>query len=813
MPQTDAPQPYGLTVWAYRAQGWLGVLPLPVGQKAPVPVGFTGKRFADIDPLPEHIEQWLQTQATGNIGLRMPHHIVGIDVDAYGEKNGHATLLAAEERWGALPATWRVTSRDDGVSGIRFYTVPVGLAWPSVVGPGIEMIHRGHRYAVTWPSLHPEGRVYRWLQPDGAVALNAIPSPDDMPALPDAWIEGLTNGVQDTGPTPRVEHLNLDLGELAEPWLTEGECARVEEKVLRTIDSLRTGDDGSRHDLCRDRVLAVLQLGQQGHGGVTSAMTALYDAFMDTVGQDRGREAEGEWWRIYEGALRIVAAGERPLEDCRGEWCDTKLSGLDLPAVGSAPGLLGQPEAAPGVQTDLEAKGNGWEDLSWILTGSLPEIEAPTCLEREHGNGALFYRGRVNGVFGDPETAKSWLAMCAVAEALNNGERAVYLDVDHNGSTEIAVRLMKLGASAEAVADPDAFRVYQPEDTAGLVEFVSDMLAWRPGMAVVDSLGEIVPMLGLSSVDNDDITRALRGVVKPLAHTAGACVIVIDHLPKGSDARSSGYAIGGTAKKRSVDGSYLLATIKTMPAPGVRGEVYLNIEKDRNGGLRAISNGKQAGLFVLDSTAGEETTWHISTNAPLPSVDEAAHSSSVLLPIMHRISAFLLAQTEAVSERAVVKALNGTGDGSGKAGSAKERRVALGRLVELGYVTVDVTGKTKKHSHAEVFEGRLDGFGEPIPAIRLAVSPSESTESGVSLNLDSDSPSNRESESESGPSLIGPGQTHYESTPDQDAKALGRDSVDADGVLVCLTCRGPLFEADLMNGASVCSDCLRRQLS
>ncbi len=46
----------------------------------------------------------------GNVGLRLPECVLGIDVDAYAGKSGAATLAEAEARLGALPLTWRSTA-------------------------------------------------------------------------------------------------------------------------------------------------------------------------------------------------------------------------------------------------------------------------------------------------------------------------------------------------------------------------------------------------------------------------------------------------------------------------------------------------------------------------------------------------------------------------------------------------------------------------------------------------------------------------------------------------------------------------------
>ena len=270
-------------------------------------------------------------------------------------------------------------------------------------------------------------------------------------------------------------------------------------------------------------------------------------------------------------------------------------------------------EPLPGAENTTEPSeslGDTFSDLSWVLTGERRPPLQPSYMYTDLGH-ALFYAGRINGMFGDPETAKSWLAMSTITQALHTGQRCVYLDIDHNGAEEIAERLMLLGADPSKIGDPSTFRIYEPEDRNGLVAFLTEMAKWRPQVAVIDSLGELMPMLGAKSIDNDELTTAMRAILKPLAHKIGACVITIDHLPKGQDSRGSGYAIGGIAKKRIIDGTYLSCEAIDPPAPGHIGKIRLTIEKDRHGQVRANSVGRIAGDYVIDSTDPQFTNTRI----------------------------------------------------------------------------------------------------------------------------------------------------------------------------------------------------------
>jgi hypothetical protein len=129
----------------------------------------------------------------GNVGLRVPPDVIGLDVDAY--KGGLDTLNALINQLGPLPST-RIShsGRNDG-SGIRFYRVPI-LTWVTSL-PGIEIIQRVHRYAAVWPSMHPDGRQYGWWdQAEAGPLEGSVPLVEDLPELPWSWIAELSRATQ-----------------------------------------------------------------------------------------------------------------------------------------------------------------------------------------------------------------------------------------------------------------------------------------------------------------------------------------------------------------------------------------------------------------------------------------------------------------------------------------------------------------------------------------------------------------------------------------------------------------------------------------
>lgn len=177
-------RPYAFAARRYLELGWN---PLPVrGKHLGLPSGFTGREGIDVEE--RDAERWIEARGDDNICLRMPAGVIGVDVDGYGEKKGRETLSALEGARGELPLTFAAGSREDEVSGIRFFRVPAGTELPAIMGPGIEVIQRHHRYAVAWPSVHPDtGRQYRWRRVPGWEEC-APPAAGELPELPAEWL-------------------------------------------------------------------------------------------------------------------------------------------------------------------------------------------------------------------------------------------------------------------------------------------------------------------------------------------------------------------------------------------------------------------------------------------------------------------------------------------------------------------------------------------------------------------------------------------------------------------------------------------------
>ncbi len=164
--------------------------------------------------------------------------------------------------------------------------------------------------------------------------------------------------------------------------------------------------------------------------------------------------------------------------------------------------------------------------------------------------------------------------------------------------------MLALGAPYAALCDHDRFRYIEPEDRAEALRVVQDIKEWKPDAALLDSITELLVLLGKSSNSGDDYTEANRMVAQPIAD-AGSAAITIDHPARNPTSRTM-RPTGTLAKRAVIGGSSLLVTPCRQFIPGKGGSAFLSVNKDRAGGVREhcpASQGKsvqRAGTFVMD---------------------------------------------------------------------------------------------------------------------------------------------------------------------------------------------------------------------
>lgn len=262
-----------------------------------------------------------------------------------------------------------------------------------------------------------------------------------------------------------------------------------------------------------------------------------------------------------------------------------------------------------------------YTDFGVLLAGGLPDPPAPTILRRVDGR-AIIYPGKRNEFYGDPEDGKTMVALAGAAEQLAAGGAVLFLDLDNNGAIETAQRLLMLGAPRDAITDPQRFRHIEPDDAADVCNIVADCAGWAT-LALIDCVGELLPLFSGSSDSADDYTAIMQRTGAPLER-GGAAVLLIDHQAKGRESRA--YGAGGTmAKRRAISGVSINVVRRQTFAPGQGGAAELWINKDRPGGLRqhcprADGRRQFAGTFILDppDTDDGPAAWRVTADRAEP---------------------------------------------------------------------------------------------------------------------------------------------------------------------------------------------------
>lgn len=272
--------------------------------------------------------------------------------------------------------------------------------------------------------------------------------------------------------------------------------------------------------------------------------------------------------------------------------------------------------------------GSLYADIGALLDGTRPARPQPSVLKRVDGIG-IFYLGKHNLLYGDPEDGKTWIALGGCVETLRDGGKVLYTDLDRNGEDAMTHNLLMLGAPPDALRSRDRFRYCEPDSALWIMKIVEECAIWQPTIAVVDSVGELLPLFGSSSNSGDDYIDTANRVMRPLI-AAGACGISIDHLAKNPGSRAIG-PTGAVAKRARVGGVSIRVTRGRQFIPGQGGSAHLHVNKDRHGGLREHcppGRNQEAGTFVMDPPDDNNRAgWRVITplnSSGLTDLDAAA---------------------------------------------------------------------------------------------------------------------------------------------------------------------------------------------
>lgn len=681
----------------YRRAGWTQVVPLPPAAKSFPPKGVTGRRQQPVTD--RQIQEWSQSNQDGNTAIVMPRGVICLDVDsAEGHQrktDGALELAELEQRLGVLPATW-CSSAHGGESPYRhrFYRVPEGIEFDGGAAESIDVIQHHHRYCVVWPSVHPSGEFYAWYTPEGRPA-DRIPTPNELPALPEAWVRFLRKPEREERPRPTGPAIRPNLGDDTRM------CKAVNTLLRRTLEN--PAAKGSRHDTMLHTAWAFVRFQEEGHRGALDALSQLKPYFITDIAKDRQggeREAEREYASIVQGALEKNAGSQGLQDPCERTLIDrlTPDEATLINRQATAP-MAAAPESdhatddgLPVAQAVQASSTWRFEDLTQLARGvDIPPTH--TVFQREDGQG-LFYQGAVNDVHGEPGCGKSLAMQAATAQQLKQGNHVLYVDYEDT-ARNVVKRLLLMGVSAEAIVERLHYvrpsgKNTGPTSVEGWLETIR--LASECSLTVIDGVTSCLAYQGLDSNNGDDIA-AWYNTYPRLLSQEGTAVVLIDHVVKSKDNRGR-YAGGSMQKLALIDGISYSVSMSRPVGKGLRGTITLKSGKDRIGEIEEhcattwSGNGshlREAARIDVDSTDPQHMRVQICRPNMMPVSDGESEGGHVDRPtgLMEKISRLVEASGDELSQSDIISLLKDDGSSARKTTVLK----AISRLVEDEYLS------------------------------------------------------------------------------------------------------------------------------
>lgn len=562
--------PFATAAEDYIRAGWMPIPVMP-GSKAPAVRGFHGRNpYAT----KEIVRKWARNWSMANVAVRLPKCIIGIDVDHYSKKCGGDTLRVLERELGKLPRTYLVTSRS-APSGIRFFRVPENIDWQGHAGDDIDVISWYERYAIAWPSVHHvTGSEYGWFHErscDGVArrVRVGIPSPDDMPELPEGWIAHLRAGDRE------------DKRDVKQPaareWIAshDGEMC---EMMQITLDKWLERIQGGAHDAMVEGQKALCGDAADGHTGLTKALPIFREAFTNELStRGRGRIQDGEWASALVGGVGYALT--RPQKDEDGCVEVTELFGNFKPQRTSK--VRSMDDVDDGV---LE-----WVHYPMMPAGSLVIID------------------------GDPSQGKSLLTLTMAARASRGRAILPWGESHLDGpidtmliTTEDApgMAMKPRLKAAKAVLSRIHVEIPWMDKRGNMRIMVLPDNASRVRELIADSgarlciIDPITSFLGESiNTSNDASVRRALGPLTAIAQETGCCIVIVRHMNKGGGDAKAMYRGGGSiafsAIARSglitgklpdeLGGAFGIAHVQCNYARPYEGTYSYSIESDEEG--------------------------------------------------------------------------------------------------------------------------------------------------------------------------------------------------------------------------------------
>ena len=312
--------------------------------------------------------------------------------------------------------------------------------------------------------------------------------------------------------------------------------------------------------------------------------------------------------------------------------------------------------------------GDWWDTPTTTATPSLLTVN------NAEGEGlGLFYPGRVNAIWGEPNRGKSLLCQHLAVHEAAEGRRTLTIDLE-KPLAHFRSRIEMLGATRDTARHLGYWNPDRTLDSDAALDVIGFCNTHTIGTVILDAVGRATAQAGIDDNDNAEYRRWFDAVIMPLER-AGLTVILVDHPRK--DAGSQGgkaaplYPKGAGSKLDVIDGAaYAFVTIRAFSRDR-SGHAQLVCAKDTEG---ARSVGDPAADMRVEP-ADDGASIRITLGAPDASTPagNAFRPTNYMQKVLEQLSV-----EEPLSISELKRRIGGKGEWVG---------VAVERLLEAGDVT------------------------------------------------------------------------------------------------------------------------------
>lgn len=614
---------------AYRS----GYMPVPLlpGEKRPSVASWTDLDFDDERELRRFFRSEEQTHVAAGalgVGIRLGQHsggLIDIDLDHPKAIRLRSMLPRTAARHGrpSRPDShfWYVAT--DDLPAYRKFSLPDGSTL-------MELRSTGHQTVIP-PSMHPEQERYVWtgepwggssgpLRLRGKVLQARVLTMALVATLLDCWPK--QGGRHDAylalaGGLLRFGGLDGDTGGVHPLW--ESNLPGV----IATLSEATLDEDGPRARVSEvfDSTLKKLRAGSKVQG---------FGTLSELIGKDH-TDLVVRYARDVENLLGYPSRKAPQVEEIELVVDPEEVKKFQVVSEERARKLQDTPSED---RDPLAERTCAWESVDLKPYLADPHVgPKPGVLRRTDGV-ALLYPGRVNSLYGESESGKTWIALHAVQQVLDRGGRVVIIDCE-DGPTILIQRLRLLAVPDDPVAEQIAYinpdaplgslmvdRWGQPKVSesgkANETAFTAVLDQVQPELILLDGLTVLYSLHGLKPNDAAD-TERITGWLRRLTNHERRTVLMIDHTSKNTSA--GGGPTGSQHKNAMVQGTALHVIPLTKPRRGHLGSMELHIGKDRPGQVREHLT-SDASELIADVSVDSRTEGRVSVRIDPPDADE-----------------------------------------------------------------------------------------------------------------------------------------------------------------------------------------------